>query len=337
MKHISLILLLLFGCFTIQGQNNRYVLVIHGGAGAMSRTSMTAEMEKEYRAGLQQALDVGAKILAEGGSSLDAVEKTIHVLEDNPLFNAGKGAVFTNEETVELDASFMNGQNLNAGAVAGVKTVRHPISAARLVMDSSVHVMMAGIGADQFAQSQGLEMVKNSYFHTDRRLQQVRNRKARDNSRGWAEPKEEKPENKVLKKHGTVGCVALDQMGNLAAGTSTGGMTNKRFGRVGDAPIIGAGTYANNETCAVSCTGHGEYFIRNVVAYDVSALMMYGNKSLQEAADWIIHDKLPKQGGSGGLIAVDKDGNIAMPFNTEGMFRGYITSEGKTAIEIYRE
>ena len=337
MKNKLLLFLFIFSIFLIgQAQNNRYVLVIHGGAGAMSRASMTAEMEKDYRAGLQAALDVGAKILAAGGSSMEAVEKTIHVLEDNPLFNAGKGAVFTHEETVELDASFMDGKSLHAGAVAGVKTVRHPISAARLVMDSSVHVMMAGAGADEFAKSQGLEIVENSFFHTERRLQQVRNRKARDNSRGWEEPKEEKPENKVLKKHGTVGCVALDIKGNLAAGTSTGGMTNKRFGRVGDAPIIGAGTYANNETCAVSCTGHGEYFIRNVVAYDVSALMMYGNKSLKDASNWIIHDKLPKQGGSGGLIAVDKDGNIAMPFNTEGMFRGYITSDGKTAIEIYK-
>ncbi|MEM8890965.1 MAG: isoaspartyl peptidase/L-asparaginase [Bacteroidota bacterium] len=299
-----------------------YALAIHGGAGAMSRDLMTDEMEVEYRAGLEEALEKGEEILKNGGSAMDAVEVTIHLLEDNPLFNAGKGAVFTHEETVELDASFMNGKTGNAGAVAGIKSIRHPISAARLVMDSSVHVMMAGEGADKFASSYGLEVVENSYFHTERRLKQVQEKKAGE-------------EPKVLKKHGTVGCVALDKDGNLAAGTSTGGMTNKRYGRVGDAPIIGAGTYANNESCAVSCTGHGEYFIRNVVAYDVSALMQYGNKSLQEAGDHIIHEKLVKQNASGGLISLDKDGNIHMPFNSAGMFRGFIKSDGTSGIAIY--
>ena len=299
-----------------------YALAIHGGAGAMSRDLMTAEMEVQYRAGLEAALKKGEEILKNGGSAMDAVEATIHILEDNPLFNAGKGAVFTHEETVELDASFMDGETGNAGAVAGIKSIRHPISAARLVMDSSVHVMMAGEGADKFASSFGLEVVENSYFHTERRLKQVQEKKAGE-------------EPKVLKKHGTVGCVALDKDGNLAAGTSTGGMTNKRYGRVGDAPIIGAGTYANNESCAVSCTGHGEYFIRNVVAYDVSALMQYGNKSLQEAGDHIIHEKLVKQNASGGLISLDKDGNIHMPFNSAGMFRGVIKSDGTSGVAIY--
>lgn len=303
-----------------------YALAIHGGAGAMSRDLLSAEKEVEYRAGLQLALETGEKILKEGGSAMDAVEATIHILEDNPLFNAGKGAVFTHEETVELDASFMDGKTMNAGAVAGVKTIRHPISAARLVMDSSVHVMMAGQGADQFASGYGLEVVDNSYFHTERRLKQVQAKKAGNEQKA-----------RQLKKHGTVGCVALDKNGNLAAGTSTGGMTNKRYGRVGDAPIIGAGTYANNNTCAVSCTGHGEYFIRNVVAYDVSALMEYGGKSLKEAGDHIVHDKLVKQEASGGLISLDKEGNIHMPFNSAGMFRGFVKSDGSTGIAIYQD
>ncbi|MEM6803638.1 MAG: isoaspartyl peptidase/L-asparaginase [Bacteroidota bacterium] len=301
-----------------------YALAIHGGAGAMSRDLMTPEMEKAYRAGLDAALAKGESILDAGGSAMDAVEATIHLLEDNPLFNAGKGAVFTHEETVELDASFMDGKSGNAGAVAGIKSIRHPISAARLVMDSSVHVMMAGQGADNFAAGYGLEVVENSYFHTEKRLKQVQAKKAGDEAKA-----------KQLKKYGTVGCVALDKQGNLAAGTSTGGMTNKRYGRVGDAPIIGAGTYANNKTCAVSCTGHGEYFIRNVVAYDVSALMEYGGKTLQQAGDYIIHDKLVKQDASGGLISLDKNGNIHMPFNSAGMFRGFIKSDGSTGVAIY--
>ena len=303
-----------------------YALAIHGGAGAMSRDLMTPEMEKAYRAGLEAALAKGESILKDGGSAMDAVEASIHILEDNPLFNAGKGAVFTHEETVELDASFMDGQTGNAGAVAGVKSIRHPISAARLVMDSSVHVMMAGQGADKFASGYGLEVVDNTYFHTERRLKQVQAKKAGDEAKA-----------KQLKKYGTVGCVALDKQGNLAAGTSTGGMTNKRYGRVGDAPIIGAGTYANNKTCAVSCTGHGEYFIRNVVAYDVSALMEYGAKTLQQAGDYIIHDKLVKQDASGGLISLDKDGNIHMPFNSAGMFRGFVKSDGSQGVAIYED
>lgn len=309
-----------------------YVLVIHGGAGTIKQELMTAEKEQAYRQVLQAALNAGEQILRAGGAAMDAVEAAIRVMEDAPLFNAGKGAVFTNAGTVELDASFMDGNSLNAGAVAGVRTVKNPISAARLVMDSSVHVMLAGSGADEFAREHGLETVENSYFYTEERLKQLEKRKGTEEV-----SLDHDAEEPVKKKYGTVGAVALDQAGNLAAGTSTGGMTNKRWGRVGDAPIIGAGTYANNQSCAVSCTGHGEYYIRNVVAYDVSARMLYKGESLQQATQYIIHQKLKEQGGSGGLIAVDKGGNFVMPFNTPGMFRGYVTADGRTAIAIYKD
>ncbi|MEM7659470.1 MAG: isoaspartyl peptidase/L-asparaginase [Bacteroidota bacterium] len=323
---------LLVACSAIFAQTPDYVLVIHGGAGAMKRSLMSEEQEQQYRAGLQAALDAGESVLEAGGTSMDAVETTIRVMEENPLFNAGKGAVFTNAETVELDASFMDGKSGHAGAVAGVKTVRHPISAARLVMDSSEHVMMAGSGAEQFAAAHELEMVDNAFFQTPRRLQQVRNMKAKE--AGESLDKQEEP---VLKKHGTVGAIALDKYGNLAAGTSTGGMTNKRFGRVGDSPIIGAGTYADNATCAVSCTGHGEFFIRNVIAYQIAAQMEYAGKSVGDAANFMIHENLQTKGGTGGLIALDAKGNIAMPFNTDGMFRAFVNSKGETEVAIYRE
>ncbi|MDX2245664.1 MAG: isoaspartyl peptidase/L-asparaginase [Bacteroidia bacterium] len=328
MKNFRLIMMSLLFSSCLSGQVSKldFVLVIHGGAGAIKQSEMSPENEALYRAGLQEALDAGATILAGGGQAEDAVEATIRLMEDNPMFNAGRGAVLTNRGTAELDASFMSGKSNKAGSVAGVKTVRHPISAARRVMDSSVHVMFAGEGADQFAAEKGLEIVENSFFYTETRLQQLR---------ALLNPEENENTEPLLKKHGTVGCVALDKSGNLAAGTSTGGMMNKRYGRVGDAPIIGAGTYANNRTCAVSCTGHGEYFIRNVIAYDVSALMEYGQKTLQEAADYVIHHKLSQSGGTGGLIALDREGNIAMPFNTDGMFRAFIKSNGETGIEIY--
>ncbi|MEZ4830120.1 MAG: isoaspartyl peptidase/L-asparaginase [Bacteroidia bacterium] len=317
-------------CLPAQNADPDYVLVIHGGAGVIRQSEMSPENEQLYKSGLQEALDAGAAVLAAGGTAEDAVEASIRLMEDNPMFNAGRGAVLTNLETAELDASFMSGKTRNAGAVAGVKTVRHPISAARLVMDSSVHVMLAGEGADIFASEKGLEIVDNSYFVTEKRLLQLRSIIAPEKN----EPgKKSEP---LIKKHGTVGCVALDKAGNLAAGTSTGGMMNKRYGRVGDSPIIGAGTYANNATCAVSCTGHGEFFIRNVIAYDVSAIMEYSGKTLADAAAFVIHDKLAALGGTGGLIAVDRNGNIAMPFNTDGMFRAYIKSNGETAVEIYK-
>ena len=295
-----------------------WALVIHGGAGVITRDQMTADRDSAYREVLKEALEIGKRILSDGGTAVEAVEKTIHIMENSPLFNAGKGAVFTNSGTNEMDAAIMDGSDLNAGSVAGITDIKNPISAARAVMEKSVHVMLAGKGASDFAIEQGLEQVDPSYFYTDHRYRQLT--EAINNE-----------------KHGTVGCCALDRNGNLAAGTSTGGMTNKKYNRIGDAPIIGAGTYASNSTCAVSATGHGEYFIRWTVAHDISALMEYSGMSLVEASDLVINDKLIKAGGTGGIIAVDKYGNIAMPFNTEGMFRGFADSEGKQAVQIYRD
>ena len=292
-----------------------YGLVIHGGAGTITREKMSPEKEAEYRGKITEALTVGYEILEKGNSSLDAVEAVVRIMEDSPLFNAGKGAVFTNAGTNELDASIMDGSTLQAGAVAGVKTVKNPISAARKVMEKTWHVMLSGDGADHFAAEQGLEIVDNNYFYTERR---------------WNALKKAQEE----EKHGTVGCVALDKKGNIAAGTSTGGLTNKRWGRVGDTPIIGAGTYANNETCGVSGTGQGEYFIRGNIAYDVSALMIYRSLAVNDAAGQVI-DKLSGRGGRGGLIAMDKNGNIAMSFNTEGMYRGYRVNGSESVIKIY--
>jgi beta-aspartyl-peptidase (threonine type) len=295
-----------------------WAIVIHGGAGVITREKMTPSMDKEYRASLEIAMNVGKKILMEGGSALDAVEKTINSLEDNPLFNAGKGAVFTHEAKNELDAAIMDGSNLMAGSVAGVTDIKNPITAARRVMTNSPHVMLAGAGASQFAKEQGLEIVPPEYFRTERRYNEIQ---------------------EILKKEkmGTVGCCALDKNGNLAAGTSTGGMPNKKYNRIGDAPIIGAGTYANNNTCAVSATGHGEFFIRWTVAHDISALMEYKGLSLKEASELVVNDKLVKAGGSGGVICVDKMGNVSLPFNSEGMFRGFATADGKEGIFIYKD
>lgn len=288
----------------------------------MTRDRMTPALEAAYRQSLQAALNEGEAILKAGGSSLAAVEAAIRLLEDDSLFNSGRGAVLTYEGKAELDASIMDGKTLNAGAVAGVRTVKHPISAAKAVLLASKHVMLSGTGAETFATQQGLTMVENDYFILDRRRIQLEkiHREARE----------------TIEK-GTVGAVALDQDGNLAAGTSTGGMMNKQYGRIGDSPIIGAGTYADNQTCAVSCTGHGEYFIRYAVAYDVSAMMAYRGASLTEAADSIVQGKLKDAGGAGGLIAVDKAGNIAMPFNTSGMYRGYVNSTGDSYIGIYQD
>jgi beta-aspartyl-peptidase (threonine type) len=299
-------------------QRLEWAIVIHGGAGVITRDKMTPAMDKDYRVALAEALNTGKKILSQGGSSLDAVEMTIRVMEDNPLFNAGKGAVFTHDGKNELDAAIMDGSNLAAGSVAGVTDIRNPITAARRVMTNSPHVMLAGAGASQFAKEQGLEMVSPEYFYTDRRFNELQEAL-----------KSEKTE--------TVGCCALDKNGNLAAGTSTGGMTNKRYNRIGDAPIIGAGTYANNSTCAVSATGHGEYFIRWTVAHDISALMEYKGLSLKEASELVVNDKLVKAGGSGGVICVDNMGNVSLPFNSEGMFRGFSTSDGKEGIFIYKD
>lgn len=299
-------------------QAKEWALVIHGGAGVITRDLMTSERDSAYRSVLRAALKKGESILAQGGTAIDAVEQTIHIMENSPLFNAGRGSVFTNEGTNEMDAAIMNGADLNAGSVAGITGIKNPISAARAVMEESVHVMLSGKGALEFAALQGLEQVEPSYFYTDRRYKQLT--EAVNNE-----------------KNGTVGCCALDKNGNLAAATSTGGMTNKKYNRIGDAPIIGAGTYANNSTCAVSATGHGEYFIRWTVAHDISALMEYRDLSLEEAARLVINDKLVKAGGSGGVIAVDNMGNVSMPFNSEGMFRGYSDSEGNSGIFIYKD
>lgn len=294
-----------------------YVLVIHGGAGTILKKNMTPEKEKQYLEKLNEALSVGSEILKNGGTSLDAVTKTIMVMENSPLFNAGKGAVFTAEGVNEMDASIMDGRDLNAGAISGVRHIKNPILAARAVMEDTKHVMLLGTGAEEFSESIGIEMVDSSYFFTQSRWESYL--KAKDKA----------------EKHGTVGAVALDKHGNLAAATSTGGMTYKMKGRVGDTPIIGAGTYADNKTCAVSATGHGEYFIRNVVAYDISALMKYKGFSLIDASKDLIMNKLVAQKAEGGIVAVDKNGNIAMTFNSAGMYRGYITSEGKSEVLIY--
>jgi beta-aspartyl-peptidase (threonine type) len=313
-----------------------FALAIHGGAGTIRRSDLSPEREAEYRARLEEALRAGHAVLSGGGSSLDAVVATLTILEDSPLFNAGKGAVFTHEGAVELDASIMDGATKNAGAVAGVKRVRNPIALARLVMEKSPHVMLTGDGAEEFARENGVEMVDNAYFYTEWRREQLERAKAAEGTMGAAVvPGEELAPGAY--KFGTVGAVALDQAGNLAAGTTTGGMTNKRFGRVGDSPIIGAGTYADNATCAVSSTGHGEYFIRGVIAHDIAAMMAYGGKSVEEAARTVIMDKLEAMGGTGGVIAMDRHGNVAMPFNTAGMYRGRIDAEGNVTVEIYKD
>lgn len=325
-----------------QSDERRIVLVIHGGAGTILRSQMTPQKEKEYRDALSAALHKGYRILKNGGSSLDAVEATVKVLEDDPHFNAGKGAVFTNEGKNELDASIMNGENLAAGAVAGVSTIKNPVSAARAVMEKSNHVMMTGAGAEKFARQNGILIVPPSYFYTEDRWQSLQKVKKEDSLKTELDHGGKKSSGLYEfknrdSKFGTVGAVALDAKGNLAAATSTGGMTNKRFGRVGDSPVIGAGTYANNATCAISCTGWGEYFIRLVMAKTVSDMMEFGQKSLSVASEEMIMKRLPALGGDGGLIAVDNKGNISMPFNTEGMYRGYISENGVPVIKIYKD
>ena len=320
----------------LQGpQNPRLGLVIHGGAGVVKRGSLTPDQEKEYRAKLEEAVTAGYKALQAGKTSVDAVEIAIRILEDSPLFNAGKGAVFTADGRNELDASIMDGKTLLAGAVAGLHHVKNPITLARAVMEKSPHVMMIGDGAEAFAKEQNIELVDEKYFFTQRRwdeLQEVKKLEQRPVSpsvsvNGYSEPH--------AKTFGTVGAVALDKFGNIAAGTSTGGMTNKKYGRVGDSPIIGAGTYANNNTAGISSTGWGEYFIRLGVARDISAMIEYRAMPVQQAAD-IEMKKVKDLGGDGGVIVMDKFGNIGISFNTEGMYRGYINSDGKAVVEIYK-
>ncbi|EID76605.1 isoaspartyl peptidase/L-asparaginase family protein [Imtechella halotolerans] len=321
-------------------ENNQpnFGIVIHGGAGTILKKNMTPELEAEYKKVLEEAIRTGHEILKNGGSSLDAVEKTINVMEDSPLFNAGKGAVFTNDGKNELDASIMDGKTLNAGAVASVTTVKNPINLARAIMEKSEHVMLVKEGAEFFAKQNGIALVDPSYFYTENRMKSLLKAKEREKIELDHDDKTSFYDSTIKdSKFGTVGCVALDMYGNLAAGTSTGGMTNKKWGRVGDAPIIGAGTYANNNTCAVSATGWGEYFIRSVVAYDISALMEYKGLSLQQAAQEVIQNKVTKLGGDGGIVAIDKEGNISMEFNTAGMYRAHMNKEGKLRIGIYKE
>ncbi|AVR44692.1 beta-aspartyl-peptidase [Christiangramia fulva] len=319
---------------TEQDSIPNFGIVIHGGAGTILKENMSDSMEQAYRAKLEEAIRTGYEILANGGSSVEAVKRTINVMEDSPLFNSAKGAVFTNEGKNELDASIMDGQTLNAGAVAGVTNVKNPINLAYQVMVNSDHVLLSGRGAEQFAKEQGLELVDPSYFYTEKRYKAMerareREEKEKNNKTAFYDPfiKDE--------KFGTVGCAALDKDGNLAAGTSTGGMSNKKYNRIGDSPIIGAGTYANNKTCAVSSTGWGEYFIRGVVAYDISALMEYKGVSLQQAAHEVIQEKLPALGGDGGIVAIDHDGNVVMEFNTAGMYRATMNKNGELKIGIY--
>lgn len=326
---------------TATAQETPIVLVIHGGAGNIIKGSLTPEKEQEYKDKLLEALDAGYAILEKGGSSIDAVEKAVMIMEDSPLFNAGKGSVFTAEGKNEMDASMMEGKNLNAGAVAAVTNVKNPVQAARLVMEKSPHVMLTGRGAEIFAEQNGVDTASPEYFYDELRYQQWQ--KIKDTEKIQLDHSEEKGDVQPSfdvefnpnpdGKFGTVGAVALDKEGSLAAATSTGGMTNKSYGRVGDSPIIGSGTYANNKTCAVSCTGHGEFFIRTSAAYDVSAQMEYQGLSLQQAAKGTI-DKIGSISGSGGLIAVDANGNIAMPFNTKGMYRGFRDAVGKH-VSIY--
>jgi beta-aspartyl-peptidase (threonine type) len=325
-------------------QTPKLGFMIHGGAGVIRKGSLTPEREKEYRAKLEEAVLAGYKTLQSGKSGLDAVETAIRMLEDSPLFNAGKGAVFTAEGKNELDASIMEGKSLMAGAVAGLRHVKNPITLARAVMERSPHVMMVGDGAEKFAKEMNIELVEEKYFWTQERwdgLQRViqqekEKQKAAQEGKKVSQNAPDlrlEPENKF----GTVGAVALDSNGNLSAGTSTGGMTYKKFGRVGDAPIIGAGTYANNDSCAVSATGWGEFFIRIGVARDIAALMEYQAMPIQKAADRVIKEKLQKLGGDGGIIAIDKFGNMAISFNSEGMYRAYIAADGKAVVEIYKD
>ncbi len=309
---------------------NRFSIAIHGGAGTLVKGLMTADLEAKYKAALNTALEAGYRVLENSGSALEAVEVSVKLLEDSPLFNAGKGSVFTAEGNHEMDAAIMEGATLRAGAVSLISGIKNPVSLARDVMEKSEHVFLAGEGAMQFAKSNGYSIESADYFYDEVRYQQWQGIKGSDKFQLDHSVKKDG-------KFGTVGAVACDVNGNVAAATSTGGMTNKKWGRVGDSPMIGAGNYANNKTCAVSCTGSGEFFIRGVVAYDVSCLMEYKGYSLQDAASEVINDRILRIGGDGGLIAVDAKGNIAMPFNTEGMYRAYKNSEGKKEIAIYKD
>ena len=323
-KYLPLILILIWSCQTeVKNEkeqqiqtNPDWAIVIHGGAGDIEKEGFSEERQSEYKQKLEEAIKVGSLILENGGTSLEAVEASIHIMEDSPLFNAGKGAVFNALGQNEMDASIMDGKSGKAGAVAGVRHIKNPISAAIAVMEKSPHVLLIGDGAVKFASEHKVEMIDTSWFYTEKR---------------WKSYEKMKQD-----KHGTVGCVALDKLGNISAGTSTGGMTMKMPGRVGDSPIIGAGTYADNQTCGISATGHGEFFIRNVVAYDVAAIMKYEGKNIQEAASYVIQDKLKSQNASGGIIGLDAQGNIIMEFNTTAMFRASNGSDDNLRVAIFK-
>ena len=309
-----------------QDKDAGWSLAIHGGAGTIARENMTPEQDAAYRAALQRALDAGAAVLRDGGSAMEAIQAAIEPMEDDALFNAGRGAVLTWDGDIELDASIMDGRTRDAGAVAGVTGIRHPIELARLVMTDSPHVMLAGKGAETFAEERGLERMPREWFETERRKEALERLKA-----------ERLSALDVDIKFGTVGAVARDSKGNLAAGTSTGGMTGKRWGRVGDAPVIGAGTYADNRACGISATGHGEYFIRAAVAHDICARVLYGNRDLQTAADEVIQQQLVAMGAEGGVIGLAPDGTVVYSFNTAGMYRAAISSAGELSVGIYGE
>ena len=326
--YIYLSALFIFSC-SIESNENKIGIVIHGGAGTILKENMTPELENSYMIKLEEAIRTGYDILKNGGSSKDAVEQAIRVMEDSPLFNAGIGAVLTNDERVSLDASFMDGKNLNAGAIAGSSYIKNPISAAIAVMEESPHVLLSSKGADDFAIEKGIDTVPNSYFITERRLNSLRSLKNR-NSISYEDP--------FLKdsKYGTVGSVAIDINGNISAGTSTGGTTNKIWGRIGDVPIIGAGNYANNDCCGISATGWGEHFIRNVVAYDIAAQILYKNEDIINASKNSLN-KVKATGGDGGVIGLDKNGNVTMEFNTAGMYRAHMDNDGNITIKIYKD
>ncbi len=340
---LSVNVLLLSSCNSHKNvqDSTKYMLVIHGGAGTIEKKFMTPEKEEAYTLALTAALQKGYEQIKAGKTSLDAVEAAINVLEDCPLFNAGRGAVFTHDGKNELDASIMDGKTLKAGAVAGVTTIKNPINAARAVMEKSAHVMMIGRGAELFAMENGCDTASAAYFFTQERWDQLQRTKREEETGRAAYTESEIRENRIAgiseldKKFGTVGAVALDKMGNLAAGTSTGGMTNKRYGRVGDSPIIGGGTYCNNQTAGISCTGWGEFYIREVAAHRVSSLIELKKMSVEQAVKQVI-DEIGKMGGDGGIISLDKLGNVAMEFNTSGMYRGTVDEHGKISVHIYK-
>lgn len=315
-----------------------FAIVIHGGAGTIKKEFISPEKEKEITKKLQEALDVGYLILEKGGSSLNAVQATVNVMEDSPLFNAGKGAVFNSNGKNEMDASIMDGKTLNAGAVAGIQNIKNPINAARLVMDSINHVMLSGKGAEAFAKKHGIQFENDAYFYTERRWNSLMKVKEKNDEKLLIKNARDLSANYVDEhKYGTVGAVAIDKNGNIAAATSTGGMTNKKFNRIGDSPIIGAGTYANNSTCGISSTGTGEFFIRTLAAHETSNLIQYKNLSLKDALHKVIFKEIEPLGGDGGMIGLDKNGVVAWDFNTEGMYRGYKKSTGENVVKLYKE